>query len=505
MGDARSAMNLSTVNTTDLDEAEEASSNDDTFAWLSEGEISMALGLGEASNEVRRKVGVASRSIYQTTEQWPWEWVGLHPPKCWKLSMVLYLARVLQYVARDTSGSNGPKDKPTFENVRAYIRERAHTRGKLAPLKSSDFGDAVWYFVTRQRESEAAADKKKPGSCGRIQADVEEDQDEEHVDNSIANGEQHSHARDTDNQCDKDNNGQAHKSSEASAPPLSMSNNPGVVAVPEKRVEFKSPNAPHGAVAPSTSSKKRARPEDTSSNPPFAVTGRPSQKRCLGRNESIDESEPVVPPHKDTAATMTEEEELATLHAVVERRQTESGQEATNMMAKAHTLRDKLKDQKISLKAGTIPTFDSRARLESYHLARIESIDKLHMLQQTIEHYQANKSLHATIDHETRELIVTGHERRLNGMNQQLDKAEARVERAQRVVDAEVEEAKKRIEKNEAELRNMEEDMARAENEQKRWLCIKSLAAMEANDPRKVLAGFEKEGQGLLGRLEKRD
>lgn len=202
---------------------------------------------------------------------------------------------------------------------------------------------------------------------------------------------------------------------------------------------------------------------------------------------------------------MTKEEELATLHAVVERRQTESGQEATNMMAKAHTLRDKLKGQKASLKAGIIATYDPRAKLEIYHLARIESRDKLHILQQTIERYQANQSLHATIDHETRELIVTGHERRLNGMKQQLDKAEARVERGQRVIDTEVEEAEKRIEKNEAELRNTEEDMARAENEQKRWLCIKSLAAMEADDLGKVMAGFEKERQGLLERLEKRD
>lgn len=285
MGDARSAMNLSAVNTTDLNEAEEPSSDDDTAACLSDDEICMALGLGEASNWARRQVGVASRTIYETTKQWPWEWVGLHPPKFWKLNMVRCLARVLQHVARNTSGSNGPRNKPTFEDVRVYIRERAHTRGKLAPFKSSDVGNAVWYFVRRQRESEAAAEEKKLGSCGRSHADVEEEQDEEHVDNSIAKGEQHNRARDTDNRCDKDNSGQAHKSSKASTPPLSMSNNPGVVAVPEKMVEFKSLNTVHGAVAPSTSSKKRAHPEDTSSNPAIAAPGRPAQKRCLGRDE----------------------------------------------------------------------------------------------------------------------------------------------------------------------------------------------------------------------------
>lgn len=51
----------------------------------------------------------------------------------------------------------------------------------------------------------------------------------------------------------------------------------------------------------------------------------------------------------------------------------------------------------------------------------------------------------------------------------------------------------------------MEENVTRAENEQKRWLCIKTLISMEADDLGKLMAGFEKEGQGLLERLKKRD
>lgn len=112
------------------------------------------------------------------------------------------------------------------------------------------------------------------------------------------------------------------------------------------------------------------------------------------------------------------------------------------MSAKARALKDKLKSQKASLRAGTIAT-GSRSKLEVYQLDRIASRDKLHTLQQIIEDYQANKSLHTTIDDGTRELIVMGHDLRLYERKKLLDKAEARVERGQRVVDAEMEEAKK--------------------------------------------------------------
>lgn len=204
MGDTRSPMNLSTVSTTEPNDAEEMSFSDDTAPCLSDDEICMALGLGEASNWARRQVGAASRTIYETTKQWPWEWVGFYPPKFWRLYMVQDLAQLLQHVARGAPGFHGSGTKPTFEDVKTFIRKCADSRGKLARFTGGDIQVAGRHFGSRGNASESVTQEKKPVSRGRSQADVEEQQDEEHVDNSIAKGEQNNCAPDTDNRRNKE-------------------------------------------------------------------------------------------------------------------------------------------------------------------------------------------------------------------------------------------------------------------------------------------------------------
>ncbi|RSM10885.1 hypothetical protein CDV31_007013 [Fusarium ambrosium] len=503
-GDTQFAMSLSAVNTTSSNEVEENTRSDhNTTASLSDDEICMALALGEAAEAVRLQVAAASRTIYGTTKQWPWEWVGLSPPKYWKLYMVQDLALVLQHVARDTPGFHGPGNKPTFEDVKMFMRRCAASRGKLAPLKGSDISGAMWHFGASGNASVFATQEKKHAPGERSQADRGKEQDQEQVGSLIAIGKQHNDTQDTGNQCEKDISCQANKGSKATASPLSKANSPGSVVIPEKMVKLKALNADHSAPSPSASSKKRSHMETASSGRASAPQDRPAKRGHLSTDEPTADPDLSAPTVKDPAADMTKDTDLATLQNVVKRRRVKSSLEYTTLKKKVDVFQGELKIRKSFVEAGTILTMESRSKLAECEKAFENAVNDLEKVRRTIEDYSANKDLLGTLGFATRELVAEDHKRTLWQMEGKRVSAGVRLKTQRRKVEAEREEAKKRIEEDETKLVKMKADLELAHTESDRWGCIENLTVMKAVDLKRVVAGLEKEGVVLLECPEK--
>ncbi|KAM0437812.1 hypothetical protein ACHAPT_002177 [Fusarium lateritium] len=245
---------------------------------------------------------------------------------------------------------------------------------------------------------------------------------------------------------------------------------------------------------------KRTRTEDSSPGPAIVVPDRPAQRRRSHSSEPQPTASPdlAVPTLQNPAAAMTREQDLATLHALVERRLIETRQEYAKLATEGLEFWDQLQTQKACLEALTFVRAESRHEAAFHEHFRNTLADDLQQLRRTVEHYQSNDDLQETLDPETRELVARDHQRRLRGMQNELGNAEAHLQHARRRIEAQVEEAKKRIEEDEAKLRDMGVDVARAGAERKRWRCIERLAVMEVKDLEEIPADTSEDGLGLL-------
>jgi chromosome segregation ATPase len=200
---------------------------------------------------------------------------------------------------------------------------------------------------------------------------------------------------------------------------------------------------------------------------------------------------------------MTNEEDLATLDAVVKRRLTESTLEYATLKKKVDSFQHDLKTRKASLEAGTIIASESQNEVATCEKVHNDVFNNLEKLRRTIEHYEVNKDLLETLDSETRIMIAKDHGRRLGEMKKELETAATHLQEARRKVEAEWEEVKQRIKEDEAKLVSKEAGLELAHTEHDRWRCMEHFATMKADDLKKVMAGLEKEGLGLPKSHEK--
>ncbi|KAJ4309943.1 hypothetical protein N0V84_011235 [Fusarium piperis] len=338
----------------------------------------------------------------------------------------------------------------------------------------------------------------------------EEEEDKKDVTEPVAETEQHSHTDDTKTGSDKGDDGQTNTSWKATVLPSQMPSSPSHESIHAKLVQPTNESQSEKAIthndaasSSSASPKKRARSEETSPSQAIATPDRPAKRRCLDIDKSTTDPDLSAPTVEDHATTMTNENDMGTLHAMVKRRRTESSLEYKTLKNKVDELQEELQTRKASLEEGTTTATESQNEVATREKVRDDILSNLNKLRRTIEHYETNKELLETLDHETRILVAKDHGRRLGEMKKELAAAGTQLQEAQRKLEAERKEVKQRIKEDEARLVGMEADLDLAHTEHYRWRCMEHLAVMKADDLKKVVAGLEKEGLGHPDSLEK--
>ncbi|KAJ3460653.1 hypothetical protein MRS44_011520 [Fusarium solani] len=481
---------------------------------MTDDEICEALGIQPSINDTGRRARAASHSrfIYSWTRQWPWQWAGDFPPERWTANMVQNLARVYRHYAR---GARWWRSGHTLEDIKIYVQRQVNLRGRNAPLKPNDINDALSFFgVTKRKDKPTAEDDLVRPCLGRFKEDDEdekrEEEDESDVDESIDEGEQHNRAGEMEDGSGKQDGDQTSTSPKATASPVPTPNSQSSVSVHQRLVRQTNSSPPEEVIAlgqaelsPSDPPKKRARSEEAYLGPAIVTLDRPAKRRHLNIDKSNTDSNLSAPTVEDSAATMTKEEDLATLDAVVKRRLTESTLEYATLKKKVDSFQHDLKTRKASLEAGTIIASESQNEVATCEKVHNDVFNNLEKLRRTIEHYEVNKDLLETLDSETRIMIAKDHGRRLGEMKKELETAATHLQEARRKVEAEWEEVKQRIKEDKAKLVGMEAGLELAHTEHDRWRCMEHFAAMKADDLKKVMAGLEKEGLGLPKSHEK--
>ncbi|WAO91747.1 Hypothetical protein NCS54_00922800 [Fusarium falciforme] len=420
-------------------------------------------------------------------------WAGEFPPKRWTPNMVQSLARVIRHVAR---GANDLGDKHTLEDVKVFIIDRVNLRARNAPFRPSDITDAMSHFGVTRNKSETVPDEKKVESRRISRVGEEDEEDKKAVDDSISDTKQHIRAAGTNDEHHKDDDGRTSTLSKATASPVPMSNSNEKIAKETNSSQPKETNTDNDAPrSPSTSSTKRNRTEDVSPGPDTTALDRPAKRPCLSTSKPTANNDSSTPLPKDTATTVTKEQDMATFRAVVNRRRAESSHKHTTLEHEFATFEEDVERRIDEAEQGSIAV-PSASTLTSCKMARSNLAGNLQRLHQTVQ-YRNNNDLLATIDFETRTMIAKDHERRLCEMQKQLDKAEAEVRQAKRKVKAEREEAERLVWKDVEKGHEMEAEMERACTERDRWRCIEHIAAMNDDDLHKAMRVLEKEGLGL--------
>ncbi|RSL70884.1 hypothetical protein CEP53_001764 [Fusarium sp. AF-6] len=416
------------------------------------------------------------------------------------------LARLIRHVR---TGPRWRESKHTSLDIKIYVRLQANQRGWDPQLKPSDLTNALLVFGVIAKKSKSVGEEEL---VGPRQVDVDdEEKDEVDVDESVDEGEQHNRAGDMENGRDEEDGDQTSTSSEANMSPIPVSNSQRRVPIRLRLVSRQNNSSPpkevitldHAEPPSSDSPKKRTRSEEPCPGLATVTPDRPTKRCRLNIYESNTDPGTSAPTLEDPAAAMIKGTDLATLHAAIKRRQAESSLEYTTLKKKVDMFQDELEILKSSLEAGTSLTMESRSELAKCEKALEKAVNDFEKVRRTIEDYATNKDLLGTLGVETRRLIEEDHRCTINDMVAKRNNAKIRLNGARRRVEAEREEAKKRIEEDETKLVKMKADLELAHTESDLWGCIENLTVMKAVDLKRVVAGLEKEGVTLLECPEK--
>ncbi|EEU43761.1 uncharacterized protein NECHADRAFT_82873 [Fusarium vanettenii 77-13-4] len=134
-----------------------------------EREILTALGHYPQGTGYRRRYVRASRRIFDSTDEWPWEWAAdFLPNKPWGYCMLEEIARTLDELDRRSTEANSDSNA---ETLREFLRNRARERDQSDPhLIPGDVRKAMEHFGVKRnakRTTEAPNDSEVNGEEGR--------------------------------------------------------------------------------------------------------------------------------------------------------------------------------------------------------------------------------------------------------------------------------------------------------------------------------------------------
>ncbi|KAL2679047.1 hypothetical protein Neosp_009803 [[Neocosmospora] mangrovei] len=114
-----------------------------------EREILTALGHNPQITGYRRRYVRASRRIFDSTEEWPWEWAAdFLPNKPWGYCMLEEIARTLDELDRRSTEANSDSNA---ETLREFLRKRARERDESDPhLNPGDVRKAMEHFGVKR-------------------------------------------------------------------------------------------------------------------------------------------------------------------------------------------------------------------------------------------------------------------------------------------------------------------------------------------------------------------